>query len=245
MRAFFPIVAFASILLVSGCRETGPTSPGRAPIGDQRGYSLAPLSVGGGQAGDPNFAGSDAPSLTPTDRPRMPSPYDPVLNNRWRSYSEIAGSTPVSPPPIYSAPAYSPPTYSAPAEAQPPPETIASAPLPVLAAPAYPIPGEALALRLVPAPDIPPENRPGDVTASQWFEVVRPMGMQLRIGRLSTTCVCVRARAPKRLVLPGERALIEVRTVSRPPANNVTYGLYVQVLEPESVTLDTDVTVRY
>ncbi|MDR2390964.1 MAG: hypothetical protein LBE84_04700 [Planctomycetota bacterium] len=239
MRAFFFIVAFVSFLPVSGCGETDSTSPERASLGDRRGYSLTPLSVGGGQAGDPNYAaGSGATPMTPTDRPRMPSPYDPVLNNRWRPYSGIVGTTGL-------APASPPPVYSAPAEAQQEPPTIISAPMPILAAPAYPIPGEIVALQLTPAPDIPPENRPGDATPSQWFEVLRPMDTQLRIGRLSTTCVCVRARAPKRLIPPGERALIEVRTVSRPPVNNVAYGLYVQILEPENVTLDTDVVVRY
>lgn len=99
-------------------------------------------------------------------------------------------------------------------------------------------------IRLVPATDIPPGMHPSDAGPSQWFEIVRPGNGPLRIGRVSATCVCVGVRVPKRTFAAGERALVEVRTLSRPPANNLTYGIYVNVVEPEQKVLDADVTIR-
>ncbi len=98
-------------------------------------------------------------------------------------------------------------------------------------------------LRLVPAPDIPPGNHPSDAAPSQWFEIIRPGNGPIRIGRLTSTCVCVSPRVPNRFVGAGERALIEARIVSRPPANNLTYGIYVGVVEPVQATVDADVTI--
>ena len=39
--------------------------------------------------------------------------------------------------------------------------------------------------------------------------------------------------------------LIEARTVAKPARNNLVYGLYVNVVAPEKVVLDADVTVSY
>jgi hypothetical protein len=55
----------------------------------------------------------------------------------------------------------------------------------------------------------------------------------------------VSARVPNRFVAAGERALIEARIVSKPPVNNLTYGIYVGVVEPVQTTLDTDVTITF
>lgn len=98
-------------------------------------------------------------------------------------------------------------------------------------------------LRLVPVRDIPPGMHPSDAGPSQWFEIIRPGNGAIRIGRVSATCVCVGVRVPKRQVGAGERALIEVRTLSRPPANNLTYGVYVNIVEPQQTVLDADVTI--
>ena len=101
----------------------------------------------------------------------------------------------------------------------------------------------ASALRLVPADDIPPTQRANDYAPSQWYEIIRPDNGPIRIGRVSSTCVCVNVRVPNRFVAAGERALVEARTVSRPSVNGVTYGIYVGVLEPVSTTLDADIVV--
>lgn len=101
----------------------------------------------------------------------------------------------------------------------------------------------AAALQLAPATDIPPGNHPNDVAPSQWYEIIRPDNGPIRIGRVSSTCVCVSVRVPNRFVPAGERALIEARTVSRPSVNGLTYGIYVAVLEPVSTTLEADIVV--
>lgn len=98
-------------------------------------------------------------------------------------------------------------------------------------------------LMLVPARDIPPRMRPQDAAPSQWFEVVRPGNGPIQLGRISASCVCVGVRVPKRQFAAGERALIEVRVLSRPPANNLTYGIFVNVVEPHKTVLDADVTI--
>lgn len=99
--------------------------------------------------------------------------------------------------------------------------------------------------KLIPALDVPPGNHPNDFGPSQWFEVVRPGNGPVRIGRLSATCVCVGARIPKRHYAAGERILVEARMLSKPPVNNVTYGIYVNILEPVETVVDADVTLRY
>ena len=97
--------------------------------------------------------------------------------------------------------------------------------------------------RLVPALDVPPGNHPNDAGPSQWFEVIRPGNGPIRIGRVSSTCVCVGVRVPNRFVAAGERALIEARTLTRTPVRNVTYGVYVNIMEPEKMVLDADILI--
>ncbi len=106
-------------------------------------------------------------------------------------------------------------------------------------------PMDPKAIRLVPATDIPPGFHPGDATPSQWFEVVRPGNAAIRIGRISATCTCVGVRIPKRFYEAGERVLLEARTVTKPPRNDLTYGIYVNVVEPVQTVVDADVTIHY
>ncbi len=106
-------------------------------------------------------------------------------------------------------------------------------------------PADRSGYRLVPALDVPPGNHPNDFAPSQWFEVIRPGNGAVRIGRISATCVCVGARIPKRHYAAGERILIEARTLSKPSVNNVTYGLYVNIVEPVETVVDADVTLSY
>lgn len=107
------------------------------------------------------------------------------------------------------------------------------------------VPFDGAVLRLVPATDIPPGNHPNDALQSQWFEIIRPGNAPIRIGRVSSTCVCVSPRVPNRFVGQGERALIEARIVQRPARNNLTYGIFVNVVEPVTQTVDSDITIRF
>lgn len=100
-------------------------------------------------------------------------------------------------------------------------------------------------LRLVRALDVPSGDHPSDALPSQWYEILRPGNGPIRIGRVSSTCVCVSVRVPNRFIAAGERALIEARIVKRPPANNLTYGVFVNMLEPTQQTLDADITISY
>lgn len=93
--------------------------------------------------------------------------------------------------------------------------------------------------------DVPPGDHPNDALPSQWYEILRPGNGPIRIGRVSSTCVCVSVRVPNRFIAAGERALIEARIVKRPPANNLTYGVFVNMLEPTQQTLDADITISY
>lgn len=97
---------------------------------------------------------------------------------------------------------------------------------------------------LVPANDIPGVTHPGDAGPSQWFEIIRPGMGPLRVGRLSASCVCVGARISKRQFAAGERALVEARTLTAPPRDNLTYVLFANILEPTQQMLSADVTIR-
>lgn len=140
------------------------------------------------------------------------------------SATTYTSTMPTSP---YSSPALVP-TYGT-------PESVASM--------TSPFPVGADTLQLVPATDIPSGIHPNDAGPSQWFEILRPGNGPIRIGRVSSTCVCVGVRVPNRHIAAGQRALIEARTLTRPPVRNVTYGIYVNVEEPEKTVLDADVTI--
>jgi hypothetical protein len=240
MRKMF-FSAMALILAAfSGCgpnSDPGQTAGASQAFGGGGGVSLYPLSSGG-RNGQDAYPGQISPER-PMDQiaaPRQPSPYDALLANRTQPYAlnqivSPAYSIQSDGYPIPTATHADPATASRPDMIQP---TISA--------------GTAAAgdsIRLLPALDVPPGIHANDVAPSQWFEIVRPANGPLRIGRLTTTCGCIMARAPKRRVPAGERALIEVRTLTRPPINHITYGMYVSVLEPEKLTLDIDVTVNY
>ncbi|MDR3210828.1 MAG: DUF1573 domain-containing protein [Planctomycetota bacterium] len=95
--------------------------------------------------------------------------------------------------------------------------------------------------QLRPATDIPPGNHPSDAAPSQWFEIIRPGGAPLRIGRVTSACVCVGVRVPKRVIGQGERALIELRAVAKPPRWGLEYAFFVNVAEPVKETLEAGV----
>ena len=165
-----------------------------------------------------------------------------------------APATTYGTPATYGAPA---PTYGAPATYGTPAPTPYAPPLSMNSSVNVPasynssVAGQTVAnmgareFKLVPALDVPPGNHPNDAGPSQWFEVVRPDNGPVRIGRMSSTCVCVGVRIPKRQYAAGERILIEARMLSKPPRNNLTYGIYVNIVEPTQTVVDADVTLRY
>ncbi len=159
---------------------------------------------------------------------RVPAEFAPSASGA----SMVQAAPPIAPV-IVSPPSDPMPVYQMMPEGQPG----ATASAPASAA-------MARELRLVPAPDVAPSYRPNDAAPSQWFEIVRPGNVPIRIGRVSSTCVCVSVRVPNRFIGAGERALVEARIVSRPPVNNLTYGIFVSVLEPVNTMLDADVTIR-
>ncbi len=160
---------------------------------------------------------------------RVPAEYAPSTSGM----AMVQAAPPIAPV-IVSPPSDPMPVYQMMPEVQP--GVVTSAPIG-----ATEMAGE---FRLVPAPDVPSSDRPNDAAPSQWFEIVRPGNGPIRIGRVSSSCVCVSVRVPNRFIGAGERALVEARIVSRPPMNNLTYGIFVSVLEPVNTMLDADVTIR-
>lgn len=200
-----------------------PIGPGGAVYSGTSTYSAYPATGSGYSTTSytPVATTSYAPPLSTT------TTYGPVTTTTT-TYSSQTTMTPTSyAPPLSTTTAY-PSAYSSSPAALPASGALAA--------------GQ---LRLVPAPDVPPGNRPGDAAPSQWFEIIRPDNGPLRIGRVSATCVCVGVRVPQRQIAAGERALIEARVLTRPPANNLTYGIIVNVVEPTQTVVDADITIRY
>lgn len=100
-------------------------------------------------------------------------------------------------------------------------------------------------IRLVPARDMRPNFRPSDAAPSQWYEIIRPGNGPVQIGRVTASCVCIGVRVPKRQIAAGERAFIEARVLTRPPVSNLTYGIFVNIVDPVKTVVDADVTISY
>ncbi len=187
------------------------------------------------------------PSPSPIVRPAYAAPYPaPAYGAPYPARPLSLNAEPEAAP--APAPAMAALPAPAPAPARRPMLSSAPGAQPAAGEPQSAVAGVAAArggYRLVPAPDVPPGNHPGDFGPSQWFEVVRPGNGPVRVGRLSVTCTCVGARIPKRHYGAGERILVEARMISKPARNNLTYGLYVNILEPVETVVDADVTLTY
>lgn len=83
---------------------------------------------------------------------------------------------------------------------------------------------------------------PGDKAPAQAFELVRPSGSPVTIGRMITSCPCIVLEAPKMTFAAGERAVLTLRNVKE--TQGQMYSLYVQVTEPKRATLRRDVFVQ-
>ncbi|MCC8191382.1 MAG: hypothetical protein LIP77_12240 [Planctomycetes bacterium] len=239
-----------------------PTYAGRpytAPDGTRQPSPYDALFFGGsaGYAPAPSYPApmTSFPDPTPL-APPAPSIGEAVPFSDGTFVDAAPGTIIDLPPSPYTteAPAYLPPAdpYTPGSPFPPPADPVSSFPAaPEFAAPApeysfpggSPTPASVNEYRLVPALDVPPGIHPNDAAPSQWYEVLRPGNGPIRIGRVSSTCVCVGVRVPNRHVAAGERALIEARTLSRTPVRNVTYGLYVNIMEPDQLILDADILI--
>jgi len=90
-------------------------------------------------------------------------------------------------------------------------------------------------MSLAPASDVAVQDYAGDVGPAQVFEVVRPLDQPLTLGRVHTSCTCVKLSSEKTSFAAGERALITMRVVDHPVAGNV-YMIDVEVRAPIRTT---------
>lgn len=96
---------------------------------------------------------------------------------------------------------------------------------------------------IVPVGDVAPTIYSEDPTLPQVFEIVRPNMQAFSIGRLGTSCTCIRASMAKRSYAQGERAILEVRNVKPAPVDNSMYAVFVQLTSPHREALQADVYI--
>lgn len=101
------------------------------------------------------------------------------------------------------------------------------------------------ALHLAPATDVDVPSFEGDHGPAQIFEVIRPEGTPLKLGRVIMDCSCVQASimGDKTEYGPDERAFVMVRQGK--PATGPSFHLSVQVLKPSQQILMQQVNVEY
>lgn len=99
-------------------------------------------------------------------------------------------------------------------------------------------------VRLVPAKDVPASVYTEDHAPPQVLEIIRPGQAPISVGRLMTSCTCLRATMEKRDFGQGERALIEVRNVKPTPPEGATYLVFVRLNQPFQATLQYELFVR-
>lgn len=92
-------------------------------------------------------------------------------------------------------------------------------------------------IRVVAATDVPGKSYTEDYGPSQVLEIIRGNQAPISVGRLMTSCSCLRATLEKRDFGQGERALIEVRNVKPTQPNGAEYGIFVRLTEPYKATL--------
>lgn len=96
--------------------------------------------------------------------------------------------------------------------------------------------------RMVHVPELSGRIIPGDKAPAQVFEIVRPAGTAMTIGRLITSCSCILLESGKTTFAGNERAMLTLRNVEETPGE--TYSMYVQILDPVKATLRRDVFAR-
>lgn len=104
--------------------------------------------------------------------------------------------------------------------------------------------GEYQGFRINPAYDSAAPGTPEDLAPVQAFEILRPQGRAVTLGRLYTSCTCVRLEAPKRSFGPNERVILQLRNVQPTPLNGQVYAIYIQITSPVNTTLRFDTFVQ-
>lgn len=99
-------------------------------------------------------------------------------------------------------------------------------------------------IRIAPAAGVTPRIYTEDLAPSQVLEIIRPDMGPITVGRLNSSCSCVRASMPKRSYAAGERALIEIRNVKATPRDGATYAVFVQLTSPVREVLQYDIFVK-
>ena len=84
----------------------------------------------------------------------------------------------------------------------------------------------------------------GDLAPVQTFEIVRPGNQPVTIGRLFTSCSCVRLESPRMSYQPGEPAVVHLRNIKATPPGGQNYAIYVQITSPIRTTLRYDTFVQ-
>lgn len=79
-----------------------------------------------------------------------------------------------------------------------------------------------------------------DLAPQQLLEIVRPGNRPFTIGRMFTSCTCVRLEADARSYGAGERAVLRLRNVVATPPSGQNYAVYVQITSPIKATLRYD-----
>ncbi|MCC8189914.1 MAG: hypothetical protein LIP77_04645, partial [Planctomycetes bacterium] len=103
---------------------------------------------------------------------------------------------------------------------------------------------EARGFRIAPVANAMVGYSPRDLAPVQAFEIVRPQGEKITIGRLYTSCGCVQLESPKRTFERGERAVLELHNVIPTPPDGQNYAIYVQITSPIRATLRYDTFVK-
>lgn len=99
-------------------------------------------------------------------------------------------------------------------------------------------------ISIVPVSDIPSKSYTEDYSSSQVFEIIRPDMGPITVGRLGSSCTCVRVSMDKRSFAAGERAILEVRNVKATPAAGAKYAIFVQLTSPVKQALQYDLFVK-
>ncbi len=84
----------------------------------------------------------------------------------------------------------------------------------------------------------------GDLAPQQLFEIVRPGDQPIAIGRMFTSCACIRLEADSRSFGQGERAVLRLRNVIATPPAGQTYSVFIQLTSPAIATLRYDTYVQ-
>jgi hypothetical protein len=103
---------------------------------------------------------------------------------------------------------------------------------------------EVEGLRIVPAPDLSGKVIPGDEAPAQAYEIIRPDGQPIDIGRLNTSCACIQLSTFKSHYAKGERAVFYLRNVLPTPPDGQQYSFFVQIKAPVKTTLRHETFVR-